>query len=460
MPYFSALDYSMLVITAMLGVTGLISILRNAESGINLAVVFSSFLFLYLGAGACFTLLFADPAEIERLAKLYEVGQQDLARACAFILLFGFTLCFFGRLCRRQVVLSSEEMRSFASRGIELRVFYGFLLACALLELYVVKSDRLGFEGVLLDTSAGEIGMASPWALLANWVSISLAPACIFIMAARQRIKWVLVLGFLWNAGLVSIVSRRNFLSMVFVSLLPLFVFPYSRRFRLGVLAGSLAVGGLAVVLFFGFRLAMWEKAVERTEVGTIVSGGINMFADSKKVELAKDRLLENVTTRTFNICYASLIAEYAFVAGGANGVVLEYSVMSIVPAFLYPDKPYFSYIGGEEGVAMKTFRIETSIDENNSVVTAALTDFGYVGVPIYAFILFLVIAVSLRVIRWTKGAALGLVAFCFLVFTMTDIENPFAAMFLSFRLIATLCAIAVVLNAVISPKPIHRSHK
>lgn len=90
----------------------------------------------------------------------------------------------------------------------------------------------------------------------------------------------------------------------------------------------------------------------------------------------------------------------------------------------------------------MKALGIATNGDEYMAIVTTALTDFGYLGLPLYAMILYLVFAFAIFVIRCTNGSALGLVAFCFLLFTATDIQSAFTSMIIALRLIVTLCAI------------------
>jgi hypothetical protein len=268
-------------------------------------------------------------------------------------------------------------------------------------------------------------------------MSTALAPTCVFAAAARRKITIPVLLGFLWNLGLVAIVSRRNFLSVAFISILPLFIFSFSRRLRLTVIFSAAAAGIFAIIVFFSFRLSMWEHELDRTEVGGIVSGGVGILKDR---EMIRSRLMENISTRTLNICYTSLIAKHAHAATGANGVILGYSAATLVPTFLYPQKPYFSAIGGEEGVTMQVFSIQTGRDENNSIVTAALTDFGYLGLFVYATVLYLIIAMAVKALRYTRITALGLAGFCLLLFTLTDIENQFAAMFVSLRLILVLC--------------------
>ena len=233
--------------------------------------------------------------------------------------------------------------------------------------------------------------------------------------------------------------SRRSFLSVALISTLPLFVFSFSHRLRLAVILSAAAAGIFAVIVFFSFRLSMWENELERAKVGGIVSGGFEILKDG---ETMKSRLAENVSTRTLNICYTSLIAKNARWATGGNGIILGYSVASVVPAFLYPQKPYFSAIGGEEGVSKRLFSLQGSDDDNNSIVTTALTDFGYLGLLIYAATFYLIIALALKAVRCARNTSLGLTALCLLLFMLTDIENQFAAMFVTLRLILVLCLI------------------
>lgn len=439
---FSLLDYIMLAVTAAFGAIGLISIYKNAKHGINVAVLFLSFLFLYLGAGACFTLLSADSLDIRIIAQSYDIEKGDLARACLMVMVFGSTLWVLGYFFRRQIILSRAEITAFALRSNKHRHFEVLLGACVLLQAYVLMTGHLGFEGVLLNTNNSEFGMASPWALLANWMSVALPPACAIIMAARRKVCLPLLAGFLWNAGLVAIVSRRDILSIGVLSVLPLFIFPYSRCIRLWVIAGSMVFGGLMCVLFFSFRMSLRDKDLDRTDIRSIISGGIAMLTNPRAAGAAEEQIVHNVTTRTFNICYTSLIAKNARIASGANGLVLEYSILQVIPAFIYPQKLYFVQVGREEGLAMKALGIATNGDEYMAIVTTALTDFGYLGLPLYAMILYLVFAFAIFVIRCTNGSALGLVAFCFLLFTATDIQSAFTSMIIALRLIVTLCAI------------------
>lgn len=417
----------------------MVSIFRHAERRINLPVLFLTCLFLYLGGGGCFSLLIGAPAELRNYMQLYAIEPGDIARGCFAIMLHGLALWFLSYVFRHPVVVSSAEIAHLVQGVIRKHYIELLLVGAAVVQVYALTSGTFGFEGVLLDTTTGDLGMASPWALLANWLSTALAPACVFVAAGRRKITLQLLIGFLWNLGLVAIVSRRNFLSVGFISILPLFIFSFGHRLRLTVILSAAAAGIFAVVVFFSFRLSMWEHELERTEVGSIVSGGVGILKDG---ETMKSRLAENVSTRTLNICYTSLIAKSAHWATGGNGIILGYSVASIVPAFLYPQKPYFSAIGGEEGVTIRVFSLQTSRDENNSIVTAALTDFGYLGLFIYAVSLYLIIALAVKVVRSTRIASLGLAAFCLLLFMLTDIENQFAAMLITLRLIVVLCLI------------------
>jgi hypothetical protein len=435
----SLVDILSLVLTAGIGMAGLVSIFRHADRRINLPVLFLTFLFLYLGGGGCFSLLTGESTDLRNYMQLYDVAPGDITRGCFATMLHGLVLWFLAHVFRHSVVVSRAEIAHLVQQVVKQYYLETLLVGAAIVQVYALSTGTFGFEGVLLDTTTGEQGMASPWALLANWMSTSLAPACVFVAAFRRKITLPLLLGFLWNLGLVAIVSRRNFLSVVFISTLPLFIFSFSRRLRLTVIVSAAAVGVFAVIVFFSFRLSMWEHELDRTEVSGIVSGGVGLLRDG---EMMKSRLADNVSTRTLNICYTSMIAKNAHWATGANGIILGYSVVSVVPTFLYPQKPYFSAIGGEEGVTMRVLAIQTGRDENNSIVTAALTDFGYLGLFVYSIVLYLIIALAVKAIRYTRITSLSLVGFCLLLFTLTDIENQFAAVLVSLRLIVVLCLI------------------
>lgn len=325
------------------------------------------------------------------------------------------------------------------------RTFEVLLVLCAALQVYVLKTGRFGFEGVLLNPSPAYAEVASPWALLSSWMCVTLAPSCAFVMAARRRLSPVMIVCFLWNMGLAMLMGRRNFLTAVFLSTLPLFIFPFNKRARASMIAVGLAGGAAAMVLFFALRLSMGENNLERTDLHGLWSGALNLFTESRSSGYAKRELLANTTTRTFNIGYMSLIAKNARVFGGANGLILKYSAMGILPGFLYPQKHMLTLMGGEEGIAMKVLRIETSPDDNNSTITAAMTDFGYLGVPIYACITFVVIALAILLIRQTRGSELGLLALFHLFFTVAYIEAAFDTIFIALRLMAVLCVIGMI---------------
>jgi len=435
----STLDILSLGLTAAVGLAGVISVFRHADRRINLPVLFLTCLFLYLGGGGCFSLMVGDPWDLKNYMDLYAIAPGDITRGCLAVMAHGLALWFMAHVLPKPVVVSHSEIVHLVQLVIKDPYLKLVLVGAAIVQVYALAIGSFGFEGVLLDTSTGELGMASPWALLANWMSTALAPTCVFVAAARRKITLPLLVGFLWNLGLVALVSRRNFLSVTFISILPLFIFSFSRRLRLTVIFSAAGAGIFAMVVFFSFRLSMWEHELDRTKVGGIVLGGVGMLKDR---EMIKSRLLENVSTRTLNICYTSLIAKHSHWATGANGEILGYSFASIVPTFLYPQKPYFSAIGGEEGVTMRVFSIQTERDENNSIVTAALTDFGYLGLLAYAIVLYLIIAIAVKAVRCCRITSLSLSALCLLLFTLTDIENQFAAMLVSLRLIVTLCIV------------------
>jgi len=441
----SIFDYALLLIISIIGVIGAVSVFRNAHRQIDTVTLFISFLLLYHGAGACFSFVFADPFFIDQLRSTYDIEKNDLARACLALILFASVLAALRWRFREWVVISRKELDEIAAWSSRSKTFEIILAISTAIQLYVIKTGKMGFEGVLLDSTSVDVGMASPWALLSSWLCVALAPACVFIMAARQRISAVLLLGALWNMGIVVMSGRRCFLSVAFLSMLPLFIFPFSNRMRASFLVSGAAAAGAAMVLFFALRLSMGDGQMERTDFKNLFSNALNLFSNSGSSSYAKEQLVANTTTRTFNLGYTSAIAKNARIIGGANGLILKYSSMGALPGFLFPQKYMFTLMGGEEAVAIDVLGLDDNGDENNSAVTAAMTDLGWFGLIAYASILFAVIAAAIWLVRKTKRSELGLVAVFYLCYTLTFIEAEFSNVFISLRFIATLCVIGMI---------------
>ena len=201
----SLADILSLVLTALIGVAGMVSIFRHAERSINLPVLFLTCLFLYLGGGGCFSLLIGAPAELSNYMSLYAIAPGDITRGCFAIIFHGVALWFLSHVFRHPVVVSSAEIAHLVQSVIRKHYLELLLVGAAVVQAYALASGTFGFEGVLLDTTTGDLGMASPWALLANWLSTALALLVSLWRLADAKLLYNCLLDFCGTSGLLRL---------------------------------------------------------------------------------------------------------------------------------------------------------------------------------------------------------------------------------------------------------------
>ena len=255
-----------------------------------------------------------------------------------------------------------------------------FITFGVLLLLVAYAHGTLGYMG----GQVGASGDAGPFVSFAVWVIGSLfAITFVAAMNAKTRgMKRYLIVLTLIQFILEIPVGRR---SMVFAVVLALIAIRLGRfRFNWGwskrIMVGAVIVVTLYItsIGFFYLRLAGFSSKTPLTFVERVTLA-IHYF-ETKDYAEVKEQFSKNVQVRTFILGWVAELEGYSgeFTPGLGQDLIGQFQ--TAIPSVIYPGK---NRNFGEEGLANELFGT-AYWDEANSIFTAGVVDFGFLGLILY----------------------------------------------------------------------------
>lgn len=444
------IDYLTLILTTLLGGFLIYKIFFDTKNYFNPFNWFFAFSLLYICAGALFTMLTSQQEFKDELLSNYEIGPMDTFLTSLTLLLFNFVLYVVLKLAKKVNIDWFKYWKETEFNIKENPIEYYVVLAISLLvQLAAIAKGDLGLEGVQLDYSVVSIGYASPLGLISNWLSVGLPAFCVFLIFNTKKYKFIFFLIFIWTVLISLIMGRRVMISSCALAMIPFFIYYTNTRKRFIILLIISAFSFIGSIGFYFLRIANWQLFAyeEKKDLTSIISFATEL-ASGKQSAVAqgiKTDAINNITTRTFNIGYFNLVREYSFNTNGAGGEILYYSILGVMPGFLFPSKHEITWRGGEEGITNQYLATKSNRDENNSILTAALADFGYIGIFIYSIVFGLLLIVSCIMFRFCRGSAWALLAILHFFWTLSYFETQFVGYFIAFRFQVFLCVLGLI---------------
>lgn len=442
-------DYLILLVVSLIGIFLIYKTLFNVEKNFTPFNWFFTFSIFYICTGALFTIVFSQSSIKELLFSNYEIKPMGIFYTVLILMLFNLILYIILKAAKKFDINWYKYWQE-TSYNIKINPleYYVVLVICLLVQILAVYSGDLGFEGVQLDFTSVSIGHASPLGLISNWISVALPAYCVFLIFNTRKFKFLIILVFIWTVLITFVIGRRVMISSCALSIIPFFIYYTNTKKRIGVIIAISIFAFLGSIGFYFLRVANWQLFAdnERKSLTSIVELATDMIQgkESNVSQGVKSDALNNITSRTFNIGYVNLVRQYAYKNSGANGEILYYSVLGILPGFIFPEKHEFTWRGGEEGITNEYLGLLSAKDENNSIITAALADFGYIGILIYSLVFGFLIIISCIMFRISKGSAWTLLAILHFFWTLSYFETQFVGYFIAFRFQVFLCILGV----------------
>jgi hypothetical protein len=185
-------------------------------------------------------------------------------------------------------------------------------------------------------------------------------------------------------------------------------------------LAGFVMVGVTVLMLF---RLAGYQSH-DKTSISLTerITTAASWVADGTALTRANEANQGNVQKRTFVLGFFADILEGSSQRSPAFGVDSVYQLAQAVPRVFLSNKDNLSFGIGEESLDDELFGL-TYKDAANSLITAAATDFGLLGVLLYPVTLTFIFSVSTRFLsNYLPALPMSIIAL-WIIFALLETE-------------------------------------
>lgn len=292
--------------------------------------------------------------------------------------------------------------------------------------------------------------------------------ACLGYVQASGFRKFRLGLLTLLSFGALVPVSRRDVFYTALVSAFCILQLS-GRKFHMStlrkVVLGTIAMAAFLVssLVFFGIRASAVEQSqgsgrqADSGEKVTLAEGlaaaRIGVFSDPRALMADMASKLQD---RVFVIDYLSLLARGGNAQSPMYGQDALFAMKMGIPDAIYDafgvSKDPVREIGAEEGVANEHFGLNVT-DEANSILTAGVIDFGFVGVIVYPILLCFLVRKELELLRYLFSDRIYLIVIVLVLGTLVQTElelDTYVQLFRNLLLIAIGCAALFSVPAVV----------
>ncbi len=342
----------------------------------------------------------------------YSRDNQDLITASTvgqywFTCTLGLTLAVCGTLhlagrvdhgSRLFLNSGSQTHTAFPSRMLS------FVIVSLLMVCWELATGRIGFMGsVRADTGGQSIAVIPSIVLMiitpvgAMAISEALKPKC--------RYKWTLFV-----SGILLLLSqfglgRRVFLFSTLTCVMCAVATKPPKKWLaikpLILAAGLIALLQTATVAFYTMRIAYWSfrsSPIARVQILSIIPQAYKDYTSDTRGEI-KAQIAENLKSRTFVLEYLAQIAQGQEQHGPLYGEDLHRAIIYAIPSVLYREKYRDPLFEEEEGLINPKLGLPVW-DAANSILTAGVADFGWVGIFLYPLTLCMVLSAVLQLTR------------------------------------------------------------
>jgi len=388
-------------------------------------------------------------------------AQSELSIALALIYSSVIFLSFISQL---EAPLFSDS--TIVSESGERKIMSAMLLMILGILFSAYAFDQLGYMGIQSIESSGEISRIGAIVSLAAPVIITLSLTRV-VLFLRRRIPvfWLTVL--VISAVILFPLGRRVvFYSIATAAICAIAIdrswFDKLRRQKILSLV-LLSILGLGIYLgsyfFLALRILTREELSQLNDVVDLFLLPFRFLIED--FDLIHSVVLENLSDRVFVLGYfAELVAVHSYQAP-LWGDELIFALKQAIPSAIWPEKANVLPLSSEEMVhpalGLRVF------DGPNSIVTAGLNDFGYVGAILYPVLLVGFYGLLHRFFQRRLPPVVLLAATSSLIYNLLAVEQSLAAFITSgIRNIGILVLVLFFLNklldALIGNRGIYRA--
>ena len=350
------------------------------------------------------------------VAHYFRLSQRSLSVALAGVAFASALLFFLSRLFptkTRLCILSERQIR-------EALVM---IIAVAGVAVYCIATGLMQFQGILVtDSNSNAI---SPLASLAYLAIPPAGVLAVFVASGNHEMspfkRWLLyaLAIALW---LVTFTQARRMLVYMAALYLIFYAFDATGRafwLKKAVFAATvIPVAYLGVKLFYAFRLAVWEMPPGANDPFQLLNLGFEIFSHPKKYDF--DYLLtENSLERPFVLKYLSQIIEKVNFDNWLSGEALYATFIYSVPSAFIGVK----HLLLDEELIHPRLGLPV-IDEANTVLTAGMADFGWLGLLLFPVLTLMVLKCLLFIVKQSEIAWFLYFTLFGILMVLLNIEN------------------------------------
>jgi hypothetical protein len=349
------------------------------------------------------------------LAEAFARDPAALAHAIAACMITAALLFVIGQIFERPV-FGRDFCLSFGRHTLPLA------LDTTLMILAAYASGKVGYMGATID----ETGHLNPAvALIMWWIIPAFAYSVCAALNSTGLTRWALAaLSFVQALAMVPF-GRTRFAFALLLALIATRLGKYRIRMPIYKRVLIAAVGIVVIVTmsmaFLYLRVAGYQQK-EKISIGARLKVAYDLLGKRNPAEIF-ELLGTNASTRTFMIGFFSDLLDASQHSTPLLGKDILYNIQLTVPSAISRDK--FGIVPYAEETLVNMQWGFSYVDEANSLLTAGVSDFGFIGLIVYPVLLVLMLRAVLEWLQFavpTNVAVIFALAYIFQVLQAEDV--------------------------------------
>jgi hypothetical protein len=212
-----------------------------------------------------------------------------------------------------------------------------------------------------------------------------------------------------------------------------------------------LVVGGLSIMMaskmFFAMRQATYDYPLG-TPLVELVSAGWGKLTQGD-VDSLNDKLDENRATRTFILGYVGELLTGLDGHEPMGGDIMILGWASSVPTIIWPGKWKIMALGSDEAICHPVLGLP-SWDAANSLVTAGICDFGWIGFFAYPLLFALIYSLMMLLVKGMNAVVRLMFGFS-LIYALLSVEAVIASYLVTVRNLTMVVVFMLLVHWLVS---------
>lgn len=378
-------------------------LIRERNQRLNFVTCFGFVTCVWQGTVPMLSLLTMSSTHFQEMLFDAGISSQQLAIAFGIILIYAVLLRKIDAMLGSPISVPMWRVRSYFDIASRPLTCVPYVLGFLAIQVWLVRTGRLGFEGIAVDTGTNSI---SPLAQLTPAMAMGTLLIGAYGMIRQGRGAMIIFIVALAVEGVVlGLFGRRMFMAGCAAIIFGLFVADASWRHYSMVLI--LAIPAVAVQWFSFYALRISANSTNSHDLPSIVGEAkvvLGNQSGEENGETLETSLKANALERVLGgpIYLGMLVSAKSQSSFGSHGEIGYSTILLAMPRRLFKNKALFiDATGAEEDIAYRNFQLARLQDEANSIFSTGFTDFRWLGLIIYTVVdLFLIwVAVKLIVI-------------------------------------------------------------